>query len=902
MLLTNTFSPPLLEDKLLPREELGKKFSAFQSHKVTVLSAPAGHGKSAFVAQQLKQLKLPSTWVSLNKQNNHSRQFWLCVASSLHAIDEKLSKKSLTLLNSAKESELSHAINSLIDELRHFQRNWACPNAMLLVLDNFHFISDTSLLEQFNLFLDHLPRYLHCIIISRTQPPIQFSQRLLKNELLHFSQAELKLSLDETSELISRFAGDILPAAEMKQLHKKTEGWLAALQFIGMALKKGNLTIDSLLQKPGSDQLLSDYLAGEVLKQLPPELLGLMFNLSCLPRFNKSLVTNIVSQTKATEVISQLEKAALLQTILNHSSGWFRIHGLICDWLKDNRAIPQNNIDFIRHAANWFYEHDYYLEAFEIAIHYKVWDIALSVVDKASPALFHQGKYQMAGGLITEIPDSIIIQHPKIALIKILVERNNGLSDAIPSLIKVQALLLTLETEDEEIRIKHGINTLQELRDIKTLATLIEADIARYTGKLNYANTLTMEIEKYTPTNHSVFGGWILTGLGADELLKGNIATAYSFLIRALEISKENNDGVCFLVSICWLGPLLILRGQLDTAIDFLQEWQQWITKHGFDGIALSSVIERVRALVYREKNLIIEANECIAQMEWAYNDLDPINKVYSQWAKISIALAASTPSQCLIEVDKLEVTFLKYFPQWNFAIPELDCVRGLIHLKQNNPGPLLQWAAKFTSTDLLATNYSNNYLKFVTEENIAIRIKIELGEDMASTISEIRSSAQEKGIIQREVYSYLLDTINAKRQGKENTALKYLQRALEMASIYGFVQMFVEEADSLIELIAKLPLSATTSEIHQQLNDAINPTTASQQQHIATSPQTNPLSTREYEVLKLIVDGQTNQQISELLTISITTVKSHLRNIYNKLDVKRRTQAIAEARTRNWI
>jgi LuxR family maltose regulon positive regulatory protein len=812
---------------------------------------------------------------------------------------------------------------TLLDDLTAWQRSWHCPDSAWLVLDGFGHIDNPELLGLINGLLDNLPAFLHCIVTCRAIPGLDFSRRFAKGEMLHLGQSDFAFSFKETCAFFRQGETPLLTDGQIRAVFEKTAGWVGATELIRAILLNNQTGIARLLERPVDHFLLQNYLAEAALPDQSPLFMQDFSQVAHLPRFNKKLLSVLfdatdvqdaraeaaqvdeaqiqavqIEEPRAGKFWKKLTRGGVLILPTDATRQWFCLHGLVGDWAKGLTDISQPSVrHFLLKAAQWFCDQDMFLDAFTIAARIKDWALVVKVVEKAVQPLLKCGKYKLAEELISGVPEKMLEEHHPLALMRILVIRQRAGGDAvIPLMDTLQGKLAAIEAGWA----KAGEPLTASWRMLRAHANIVQADLARNGGRFAQASELMKDSGQLLLENQSPFSAWVLHGVGVDLLLQGNMDAAFEYLIKSLEEARSNDDGLCFLASICWLGPLFVYRGQLSSGLRFLDEWEAWILDNGFDSIALASVIDRARVLVLLEMAEYAQARKAREKMVAALNDLDPLNALYSKWAEVAVDLCDPDLTAVQQSVHELEELYLRHFSQWHFGLPGLECLKGVVGFKLGNPLALFQWSQHFPEN-----SEPENYLRYIAEENIFVRVQIGAGKDMTDRINAMAEAARESGNLQRGVYAQVLHSLNALRQHRETLALRSLAKAITLAQASGFVRVFVDELVQLKPLLSRLPPAFNTSPAIRKLNQLVNPGASDQQTAVKetfTASVESSLSNRENEVLLYLAEGKSNSQISASMGISETTVKSHLRNIFSKLEVSRRTQAVAAARNKGWI
>ena len=862
---------------------------------MVVLQAPSGYGKTQFLARFARHRADSSLWYSLDEKDDAPDVFWSYLAAGLQMIGEQLGKRALRLLECApgaqsqkvsdQDNLCSDAIHLILDDLHRLQRSWQCPSQLILIWDDFQHIQSPELIAQINDFLDRLPGFIRVVISCHQAPPLDVSQRLARDQIALIGPDQLRLTEAESLELLT--AGDELTQAQCLKLHQKSEGWLGALLLLKNLLNTRQASLAEVLNAPGSQKLLSDFLLGEVLPATDSKLMDQLQILASLPRFHGPLLANLLGEQAAADLLAKLQNQSLVRETRVHNQPWYRLHDLVRDWVRTRCPLTPELQHTLRQAADWFAEQHSYLEAFDLATQTGDWSSASAMTAKALPELIRRGHYQQAERFLQGFPEALIEQTPSLALLRSFIDaRRTGFS------ADTAVLQSTLDALPEP---EPNENLSEETR---ALACLLRADLLRNSDSLEAAHEMTLTAARLLKGRTQAFDGWVLLGLGTDDLLAGQLDAAYRLLMQATQVSQNNLDGPCLLTTLCWLGPLFIQKGMLESGLDALSQWQAWLEDQGFDALPMSSVVDRARLLILVELDRLEEAEAAAERLRRHRDQLDPLNQFYSRWAEFRLAQTTERPQVLHARLDEIQHYVARYFNHWCFAVPDLTVSRALLNLRAGNPDTILRWSSEFASQPPLA-----NQQRHLTEEAIYLRVCIAMGQEKEREIQQMRHQAVESGWVHREIYSVILLAFNARQRGRSASAQKYIEKALQLAAFAGYVRLFLDEGAEILPLLKQAAPDASYNELLHYLIERLTPDqTCASAKPTQTNQETSPLSERETEVLKLVAAGQTNQQMADQLNITASTIKRHLHNIYAKLEVKRRTQALAFARCHGWI
>ncbi len=375
----------------MSRPRLIKQMNEGLERKLTLLSAPAGFGKTTLVSDWVQSLERPVAWVSLDKGDNDPTRFWRYVIAALKTLESHFGQTSLAVLESLHQPNFEALITALINEILFFghedQRQSGdmplegCP--YLLVLDDYHVIDTKLIHDGLNYFIDHLPHQMHLVIITRHDPPLSLSRRRGRLEINEIRTTDLSLTTVETAEYLKTVMELDLSSEDIATLEYRTEGWVVGLQMAAMAMRSekssqaryslgsdfdGHNFVNTFA---GDDRYIGDYLMDEVLQRQPKEIQAFLMHTSILDRFCSSLCNSIMDRKDSQKILNYLEEANLFIVPLDNSREWYRYHHLLDDLLLQrlHHTMGTQILDGLHsQASEWFENHGFIEEAISHAV------------------------------------------------------------------------------------------------------------------------------------------------------------------------------------------------------------------------------------------------------------------------------------------------------------------------------------------------------------------------------------------------------------------------------------------------------------------------------------------------------------------------------------------------------
>jgi LuxR family transcriptional regulator, maltose regulon positive regulatory protein len=890
---------------------------------LTLVSAPAGFGKTMLASSWIRTAQsshsnLAVAWASLDEQDNDSNRFWSYLVAAFQTFDKQFGKDAQLLLSSGQTNNTEPVLTILINELART----SAP--ILLVLDDFHFIEQEVILDALAFLLEHIPPNVHVMILTRSDPHLPLARLRSRNQLLEIRLADLRFSLDEASALLNSSMGLDLDIGPIETLQTKTEGWAAGLQMAGLALQRlateppqtGNAAgalkrleniEDFVASFSGSNRFILDYLLEEVLRRQPVEIQTFLLKTSILDRFcaglcdaiienravgGVNLPTTIIESCRSQTTLEYLERENLFLMPLDAERCWYRYHQLFADLLKKRLRQIHLSEEWNLHAraSQWYEENQLSHPAIEQAFQAPDYARAGRLLDEAGEDILKHGEYQRLLQWIQRLPKEQIQTHWKLYLYKATILASVG----------------QLNQAEECLEDFKKSKTADQLDDWQSgQAATVEALIAIFRGDAAAARRFTKAALGTIPSgSESPWRAHLLIALSHTNQVDGYFEEARLNLVDAIEAGKLAGDIYMTLDATTHLVMMLCSMGQLKQADQFAQQGLQYIEQFGLSRTVEASILYLGWGFILCEQHKLEEAGEYIQQgfeasrkanipgmMGWAYQ----VNMRYlmakSDWP------AAEEAAR---EADRLakEVEIPVWIESGSSALrSQIWVLQGKIseaeqHLRERGIIP-------------------NGDIKTIEHLEYAVlgSLLLKKGElDSAELlIGRLLQRSEAKGQQRLMILNLIQLALLYQAKNDQQLAVQTLERALELAESDGYIQLFLDEGEALSGLLDITASQGRHTAFAGIITGRSGPQKMPAFEKIAEpdEPQTKPagtlssLSPREIEVLRLMAEGLSNKEIAQRLYISLRTVKYHATNIFTKLNVSSRTQAVKTVR---WI
>ena len=426
-LIQTKLQRPYMREKLVQRHRLVQQLNENSERKLTLVLASAGYGKTTLVTSWLENQDNEVCWVSLAENDNDPVQFWLYVIAALQTVSPEVGQTALPILRNSSTTAVSVLVNDI---------DTHCPpdKPFILVLDDYHEISEPSIHQDLIFLLTHSPPCLRVVITSRVDPPFPLPRWRVRGLMSEIRDADLRFTEAEATVFLNQVMGLNLTTEDVTALEKRTEGWVASLKLAGLAMQSPTVLPqdrhDFVANFTGSDRYIVDYLLEEVLHQQSPHIQEFLLETAVLDRLCASLCDDILTDNtqSSASVLAYLEQANLFLTPLDNKRQWYRYHHLFADLLRYRlqETYPKRTAVLHQRAANWFEQQGLQEEAINHALAAENFDVAARLIIHLAHHLFAEGKMMVLQNWIGKLPDAFIYQQQKLFLFTGLVVDANG--------------------------------------------------------------------------------------------------------------------------------------------------------------------------------------------------------------------------------------------------------------------------------------------------------------------------------------------------------------------------------------------------------------------------------------------------------------------------------------------
>jgi LuxR family maltose regulon positive regulatory protein len=829
------------------------------NRKLSLITASAGFGKTTLVSEWLAGCGLPAAWLSLDEQDSDPARFLTYFCAALQTIGVNVGAGVLGALQASQPLPIESIVTVLLHELADV------PHHFVLVLDDYHTIVSEPIDHALAFMLANLPPQMHLVIATREDPHFSVARLRVRNQLTELHAQDLRFTYFEAAAFLNEAMGFTLSSENIALLESRTEGWIAGLQLAALSMKGHQDASGFVRSFTGSHHFIADYLVEEVLQQQSASVKTFLLRTSIVDRLCGPLCDAVVRSDAAAsgqETLEYLERANLFIVPLDNERRWYRYHHLFADLLRHrlHRSIHSSELHI--RASEWFEDNDLELEAFHhAAAAHDIERAARLMEGKGMPLLF-RGALSPIRNWLDSMPREELDGRPSLWVMYASAHLMAGQITGVEP--KLQAAEKALQGAVQDDKAKDLIGHIASIR--ATLAVSkhqAETIMAESLRALHYLHPDNLPVRTATT--------WTL---GYAYHLQGDRAAAGKAYAEALSISRTIGHVIITIMAALGLGNMREADNQLHVAAE---------TYRGVLELAGDSPMPAV-----------CEAHLGLARIYYEWNDLDAAERHGQQSIRLArqlehtdrvvagevilarLTLARGEASGATAILAKADhVARLQHFLH---QMPHIADAQLLVWLRQGNVEAAAQLAQKHESPIGQA------------------RVLLARGDTSAAltVLESWRRQAEAKGLEDERLKVMILLAVALHEHGEKLHGMNMLKDVLTMAEPGGFIRIFVDEGIPMNRLLRE-------AAAHEMMPDYIGKLLAdfNSDQHPTepAKPLIEPLSTRELEILNLIAQGLSNHEIGERLFLALSTVKGYNRNMFDKLQVKRRTEAVARAR-----
>lgn len=937
LLLTKLYRPtvplkhvrrPFLVDRLNEGLEAGRQ--------LTLVSAPAGFGKTVCVSEWLNAVDLPAAWLSLEMADNDPVRFFTYLVAAIQTVDEKIGREIQGVLRAGQLPPGEIISATLINDIL------GLSGRFVLVLDDFQLIQDSAILPVLQTIVSNMPPALHLVLLTREEPSLPLARLRANNQMTEIRAADLRFTGLETAAFLNETMGLSLDVVDIAALEDKTEGWVAGLQLAGLSIRDRANPSAFIARLSGSHRHILSYLTEEVLNQQPPQIQQFLLQTSILDKLHGDLCDLLTGRQDSRVLLEQLFNDNLFLVPLDDEQQWYRYHQLFAGLLRDRQNIlhPETTAELHRRASSWYTHAGLSGDAIQHAIDGEDYETAIALIESNYMDRLMAWHAKTVKGWMQSLPAEMAAQSARVNLaFAWMYLMSNDFTQALPYIERLQIMFSgdspvtesgTAEPVEATSRLAFGL----EDPSVRAEWLAMQAMLLNAQGQPDQSLGLAGEALAIVPDENAYVRSLIYGGLATAYIQKNDGPRAVEAYQQLIQYGRMAGSLLSELMGVAGLALYAMERGELQFAIDLAAQGIASVNRSGTLP-PISGALYGEVATVYHYRGQFEEAQNYFVRSAQVsklsgYSDAEVYYHVIrSRQAQIKgdveTAVREINTAVELTEVEAPTAVREEVIAQRvriSLAQNQLAAAQTLLKphgfafqpdqsIPDFTPGQVLRRPTGLlyiSALRIILFQGQNEKLLAYHSARTTIHDGIKLADHI---IAEARISQQIPLIIE----TYLIRSQMHLVLEDEQAARADAAEALKLSEPEGFITVFLEEGAPVAGILSRLidegDLAKTQLEFTARILSTERPSDTddwkleTENRKQAQTPQTpgaytalvEPLSPRELEILRLIGQGYTNQEIAEHLVVTLHTVKKHSSNIYSKLGVRNRTQAVARAR-----
>ena len=888
-LLDTKLFAPRRRRGLVDRPRLVERMNRGVESKLTLISAPAGFGKSTLLAEWRETYTAPGSstaWLALDSSDSDPAVFWANVVAALQTIRPSVGDAGRM---AGEPADLESLLTSMLNELA------TEPGDIILVLDDYHAVDGPGVHEGMGFLVEHVPPQVHVVIATRADPPFPLARMRARGELVEIRVADLRFTPDEAAAYFNDVMGLGLAATEVTTLEGRTEGWAAALQLAALSMR-GRADVPGFIAGfAGDDRYIVDYLAEEVLQRQPDDVRTFLLDTSILARMSAPLCDAVTGVGSGRATLEALDRGNLFLVPLDDRRRWYRYHHLFGDVLRARLVDehPARVPELHRRASTWYGQNGERAEAIRHAIAGEHFDQAAELVELEMSATQQARQEKTLRGWLEALPDAMIRRRPV-------------LSDGYAGSILVRG-----QTEGVEARLQDAQRWLDRPDNAESLERMVVADdaafrnlpagiavhragLARLLGDVE-ATTVHARAALDLVRDDDLAGrGAAAALLGLASWTKGDLGAMdryYTDAMHTFEKAGYLSDVVGCAIG---LADVWIEQGRLDEAMRLYERILDGATRHGAPLRGTADMHVGVSTILVLRNDLAGARRHLQRSDDLGEESGLPQNPYRSRVALAKIRQAEGDLAGAVDALAEAERTYVSDF------FPEVRPIAARLARLWTDQGMLAKawsWAQR------RGLSYDDEVTYLLEYDHVTLaRLLVAQGRrDVAperygealDLLERLKVSAEEGGRVERLIETLVVQALARDANGESSSALRLLGEAIRLAEPEGFVRVFADEGPPMASLLS----AAARQRIAPHFVDRLLASSGRGRERSPRAlPMAEPLSERELEVLRLLRGDLGGPEIARELVVSLNTVRTHTKNIYAKLGVNSRRAAVRRA------
>lgn len=862
-------------------------------YKLVLFRSPAGYGKTTMASQWLSD-KVNVGWYSIDESDNDSFRFMNYLLQALNKATNNACPNAQKLAEKRQFSSLHSLFGEVFSEMSVFHQE------CYLVLDDYHLINDEEIHEAMRFFLKHMPDNLTLVVTSRAAPPLGTANLRVRDLMIEIGNEMLAFDIEETTRFFNQRVADGIDDITANNLRTYVEGWPSALQLIALQAQHQHKTLAQSAESFSefNHAHLWDYLVEEVFDLLDAETRMFLLQCSVLDHFNDQLVATLTERDDALSMIESLNRFGLFIHPLEGEQNWYRFHNLFAEFLTHERSarIPQQETQLHQTAAQAWLKLSSPHQALYHAQKAKNSQLIADILVQFGWKMFNGGELQSLEKAIETLTPEQLYSEPKLCMLQAWLAQSQHRYNDVGDL---------LSKADQQMKAFNVVLSAKEQGEFNALRAQVAINQDEPEKALELAELSLSQLDSTVYRSRIV----ATSVVGEVNHVLGHLSRALPMMQQTEKLARQYQVYHQALWAMLQQSEILIAQGYVQAAYEVQDNAFKLIEEQQLQQVPLHEFLLRVRAQILWCWNRLDEAEEC------AYKGLDILGNhspskhlhSYSMLARIAIGRGELDKAGKFIEQIVHLLKQSTYHVDWT-ANASLSLI--LFWQARGDLDAIRQWL----ETTVRPEQACNHFTQLQWRNIARAQIALEEFEQAEQTLAFLQQQAQTNELLTDTNRNLIVEAVLAITLNDEEKARELLKQALALTNQTGMLGNFLVDGAKIGHILEKLNHKTELGDLErhraQQLLKDISTTQRSRSVHfdeefveklvnhpnIPELVRTSPLTQREWQVLGLIYSGFSNEQIAQELDVAGTTIKTHIRNLYQKLNIANRKEAIKTA------
>jgi LuxR family maltose regulon positive regulatory protein len=905
ILATKLYFPPL-RPKIVARPALIAKINEGLSagRKLTLISAPAGFGKTTIVSEWAAGCGRPAAWLSLDEEDTGPTRFLTYLVRALQTIDADIGAGVLGMLQDPQSPPIELILTTLLNEIS------AIPKNFIFVLDDYHMLDSKEVDNALTFLLEHQPSQMHLVITSREDPNLPLARLRVRGQLTELRAADLRFSPSEAAEFLNRMMGLTLSAEDIAALETRTEGWIAGLQLAALSMQ-GHKDVSGFIQEfTGDHRYIVDYLVEEVLKRQPESVRSFLLQTAILECLNGPLCEAVTGQPGGMARLETLQRGNFFLIPLDDKRHWYRYHHLFADVLHLHLLAEQSDQvpALHRRASEWYEQNGSPTDAIRHAMAGRDFERAADLVELTFQTMGRNRQEATLLGWLKALPELLIRNRPVLCNLYAGILMQTGEIQGVETWLLAAERWMTM-TEDgrdwpEVAFVTMIVADQEEFRRLPGAVAVHRAGLALLHGNVTSTMQYARQALGLAPEDDFLRRGGAAGLLGLAYWTNGDLEAAQRMYAEGMAWLRQAGNISDVIGCTIALADITIAQGHLHEAIRTYERALQLAAEHGTPTMRGTADMLVGMSELYREQNDLHAASQYLHRSKEQGEHTGLPQNLYRWRAALArIRLAEGDLDgalDLLIEAERL------YVGDFSPNVRPIPALKTRVWLAQGKLEEALGWVRKHGLSAQDEISYLREFEHITLARVLLAGYKCDHTDtsirDAIGLLERLLAAAQKGGRMGIVIEVLGLQALAHQAQGDILAALKPLQQALTLAEPEGYIRLFLDEGPPMIQLLREaaarkiMPdytgrlLAGFEAEGHSSAGEA-SPRIIPASQHLI-----EPLSLRELEILRLFKTELSGPEIARELVIALSTVRTHTKSIFGKLNVNNRRAAVKRA------